>query len=805
MINEDRLKKIEAYEGAAACNVTIAIGTNVESKNWKTLQVSWPQLVTAFSETHRTSETYSEYRSSDKDTQSRIKDVGGFVGGGLNGKIRKKEFLTHRSLLTFDWDTVDIPLEDLITKYKTAYGNEAALYTSHSHSPAKPKARLVLPVARDLAPEEYEAIMRKMAQEIGLEMIDPASFRPVQLMFWPSTAHDGEFTFCHIPGAILDPDKILDQYSDPLDMSEWATTDKEHPLPKQRRTGNQADPTKKRGLIGQFCRAYAVQDAIEAFLPDKFLPTGKADRYTYAGASTSAGAVIYDGQFLFSNHGTDPHSGKLLNAYDLVRLHLFGDGPTSNNQMLQLVQKDSKVTDLMIQEEFGSDLPEEGIKDFIEADGRGQSRVNPIKLAQHIRDTAHYKIVRKNGQDSDLLYWYDGGRYLQTSPNEFKGRIKEVIPQPLRKSSILDEAYKDLITDLNTANFEDLNTDDRYINFTNGLYDIATGQLLQHSPQILYTRQTPYDWDPAAPRPKRFLKYIEELTDGDQELQYDIQEYLGLTLSNMPGYLVKKALVLYGVVGNTGKTQLTKVVADLLGREYVANTPIQRLSDRFALSELMGARCLLVDDQKAGMISDSSVFKTMTGGGYLSMEIKGKTPFPFRFSGTYIITTNELPYLDDKGTHMFERFLVIPADRVIPEEQRDPFIFDAFKKYEMPGVIRWALEGLHRLIANDMKFTPSKKADDALKKYRAMNDTLRAYIDDQCARGEKGDRIARSDFHRQYQSWCRSEGRTELSTHNIGKRMEQNGFKATKFQGNYYYEPIRYKAWFDDEEFDFLR
>lgn len=86
----------------------------------------------------------------------------------------------------------------------------------------------------------------------------------------------------------------------------------------------QGDPLTKPGLIGAFCRAYTIEDAIETFLSDEYTACAVEGRYTYAKGSTSAGLVVYDDKFVYSHHSTDPAGGKLCNAFDLVRLHKFG-------------------------------------------------------------------------------------------------------------------------------------------------------------------------------------------------------------------------------------------------------------------------------------------------------------------------------------------------------------------------------------------------------------------------------------------------------------------------------------------------
>lgn len=124
-------------------------------------------------------------------------------------------------------------------------------------------------------------------------------------------------------GAWLSPDEVLARYPDWTDVSYWPESSRQ----TARITGQlarQEDPLSKRGIVGAFCRAYSIEEAISAFLEDVYAPTGHEGRYTYAKGSTVGGVVIYEGKWAYSHHGTDPASGQLCNAFDLVRIHKFG-------------------------------------------------------------------------------------------------------------------------------------------------------------------------------------------------------------------------------------------------------------------------------------------------------------------------------------------------------------------------------------------------------------------------------------------------------------------------------------------------
>ena len=198
------------------------------------------------------------------------------------------------------------------------------MYSTHKHRPEKPRLRLLLPLSRSVSPEEYEAASRKIAEHIGLAYFDSTTFQPSRLMYWPSCSRDGEYVFRYHDGPSLNPDTVLQEYEDWRDISQWPTCPDEVRIEK-RHADKQQDPTKKENLVGVFCRTYTVPEAISKFLPDVYTPTEKGDRYTYTAGSTYGGLVIYDnGLFCFSNHATDPAHGMDLNAFDLVRTHLFG-------------------------------------------------------------------------------------------------------------------------------------------------------------------------------------------------------------------------------------------------------------------------------------------------------------------------------------------------------------------------------------------------------------------------------------------------------------------------------------------------
>lgn len=330
----------------------LSTGSSRKETSWKNVQMMWPELVEKMKTTVVTPETLKEYLAFPKSLQDERKDVGGFVGGTIAGGRRKKAAITNRSLLTLD---IDFGTMDFWDDFTTFYEEAAFIYGTHKHSEKSPRFRLVMPLSREVLPDEYQALTRRLAGNLDIEIFDPTTFQPERLMFWPSTPKDQEYYCREQAGPWLDPDKVLAQYKDWRDQSQWPVSAKVEGI-IQGNIAKQGDPLSKPGMIGVFCRTYTISEVIEKYLSDIYTPFGDSqDRYTFSGGSTAGGLVVYDDLFAYSHHATDPAGGKCSNAWDLVRHHKFEslDDNTSDRTsigklpsqaaMLQLVNGDRAV------------------------------------------------------------------------------------------------------------------------------------------------------------------------------------------------------------------------------------------------------------------------------------------------------------------------------------------------------------------------------------------------------------------------------------------------------------------------------
>ena len=323
-------------------------GNSRQAATWLPAQLTFEELYAKLQEPIRTSETSQQYHSMKKGEKDEIKDKGGFLAGKLKGKRRKSEEVISRSMITLDCDKLPVGFFDefgLLNPYT------AIIYTTHTHLPEAPRGRILFPLTRDITPEEYNAIARFLSDEIGMALIDPCSFKLNQMMYWPTVSTDGEYICRLYEGEWLDPDTFLASHPDWKDCTKLPQTPGEkEDFNKQKK--KQEDPLSKDGAVGTFCRAYGICGAIKKFLPDVYEPTEDETRWKYIPSDSIPGVIVYDDKFAYSHHASDPAYGKLLNAFDLVRTHIFNDDDQkkSFNDMLEFASKDEEVQALALNE-----------------------------------------------------------------------------------------------------------------------------------------------------------------------------------------------------------------------------------------------------------------------------------------------------------------------------------------------------------------------------------------------------------------------------------------------------------------------
>ena len=560
--------------------IDIAVGASKNSLKWKNQKWTWEKLAKKLCNGRRTSETIKEYLKYNKEDRDSIKDVGGFVGGYLVNGRRKTDSVLHRQLLTLDLDFAYHGFWDF---FQMIYSEAAVLHTTHSHTKEKPRYRLIMPLSREVTPDEYIAISRRVAGDLDIDLFDKTTFEVNRLMYWASVSSDGIFEGNRQKGKWLDPDKVLARYVDWKDSSSYPTSaNEEEQLRKE--SEKQEDPESKKGMVGIFCRTYSVTEAIEEFLTQEY-EVGADGRYTYTKGSTSSGLVIYDDKFAFSHHGTDPTSGKLTNAFDLVRIHKYGHLDTGNatgektksySLMMDLCKNAPQVKKTITQEKLA-----DASYDF--ADDLDESEFDAIEEKDDLKWAEHLEVDSK-------------GKYLSSASN---------ITLIMRYDPDLRGAFKDNLFDQKPYVFKNLpwrkidkpeplkNVDLSGVrNFIESVYGISAVTKIEDCLHLESWRN----------RYHPIRDYLESLEwDGTPRLDYLLHNYFGTPDNIYTREAIRKMLVaavtrvydmgakfdlVLVLIGDQGTGKSTFI--STLGKQWFSDS-FHTLKDKTAFEQLQGA------------------------------------------------------------------------------------------------------------------------------------------------------------------------------------------------------------------------
>lgn len=607
----------------------IAVGQSRKTKTWQNRTVLWSELVSDLSETVYTDETVDEYRKMSKDNQDAIKDVGGFVGGYLIKGSRKN--VKFRDLVTLDIDFGDLGVWDV---YTMIYGNAAVLYSTHKHTPETPKLRLIVPLDRSVSPEEYEAIARRIAGDLDINVFDDTTYQPQRLMYWPSTSKDGESIFRSVDDTFICADEILNSYHDWHDVSEWPVSDRQEKVIRKE-ADKQQDPLTKEGVIGAFCRAYfPISLAIKAFIPD-YEPTAEANRYTYKKGSTSGGVIVYDDKFTYSYHNTDPASGVLCNAFDLVRMHRFKtldekakSGTPAHRMPSFMAMEELATNDEKVKPEILRDL----IDDFDMEDEEDAEWATKLQLSKQGKILPTYEnllLILTN--DRNLK-----GRFGYNEMSKQEVLIKET---PWRKITANEEA----INDTDDANIRVYLERKYAITGKDKIFDAVNVVCHQNGFHPVKEYLESLTWDGVSRIDDLFIDYFG--VEPSEYIRAVSRKTLTAAVARIyePGCKFDTMLTIYGPQG-CGKSSFF----EKLSKGWFTDS-LKDIRNKDALEGLQGVWIVEMAEMTAMKKADSEAIKSFLSGTTDRFRMAyGRRTKNYPRSCIFVGTTNEMDFLRDK-------------------------------------------------------------------------------------------------------------------------------------------------------------
>ena len=677
----------------------IAVCNHRNNSKYKNQEKPWSYIKDRNRRPIRTTETAEEYPRLPKEKRDELKDHGGFVGGWLKGGIRKNGNVISRCIGALDADNIGPDDDFLGITRKALEGVEYFIYSTHKHRPEAPRYRIVILFDREVSEDEYPALMRMVARQIGMDFFDDSTYQSNRMMYWSSCPSNGVFFFEEGIGEPMAVDRYLRMYADWRDTTQWPTSSRQSEVVKHS-VRQQQDPLSKDGLIGAFCRTYfPITEAIHTFLSDVYAPSAVEGRYDYIPADSNAGVVVYDDKFVYSHHATDPACEKLLNAFDLVRIHLFGDDDPKKTykQMCDLaLQQD--VVKLTLDRE----RRERADEDFAADDDRDWTSQLRYQPRSQILENSVWNLMLILNNDPD---------FANFGYNELASRVQVTGPVPWDRP-----ADNKFWRDADTAQLKAL-LDTRYVSFSSRNHDVCFAKVAddrRFHPIRDYLDSLP-PWDGECRVESLFIRCLE--ADDTEYVRTVTRRLFAAAVARVyqPGIKFDCLTVIDGAQG-IGKSTLLK---ELVGDEYYSETlSLTDMDDKTGAEKLQGYWVIEIGELAGMKKADVEKVK-----GFLSTTDDKYRPSYFYYNGEEIpvnvvpaekLTAETLIAYDTDGTlHVI----------ITPEVGSEEAVEENQASYESTPLDNTIFRGLSTSVHDSV--TDINEAAAALGEYKAQVDALK--------------------------------------------------------------------------------
>jgi putative DNA primase/helicase len=314
---------------------------------------------------------------------------------------------------------------------------------------------------------------------------------------------------------------------------------------------------------------------------------------------------------------------------------------------------------------------------------------------------------------------------------------------------------------------QDRNTDG-VIACRNGLLNLAARELRPHSPYLFNINCLPFDYDPTAPKPERWLQFLDDLWPDDGDAQLTLQEIFGLLLT--PETKHHKIFMLVGPK-RSGKGTIARLLPGLLGKDNVVSPTLAGLSSHFGLAPLIDKRAAIISDARLGPQNNAHTVAerllAISGDDPLTIDRKCRDAWTGHLGVRFLILTNELPRIADASGALASRFVLLTMRRSFYDEE-DLDLTTALLE-ELPGIMNWALRGLDRLNKRG-RFEVPQSSLQAIRQLGDLASPMGAFIRDWCT--VKADSsVGVKQLYAAYSSWCEQEGHRPLNNSVFGRDL----------------------------------
>ncbi len=367
----------------------------------------------------------------------------------------------------------------------------------------------------------------------------------------------------------------------------------------------------------------------------------------------------------------------------------------------------------------------------------------PFAIAQDMADGWIAKHHIKTDRITRDIFYYKDGIYVDAT--DFVAGLIDDKFRGINTSRFINDVL-DYIKRHSLFDFKD-----EWLGIENGLINPNTLEIVGPGPDKVTRIKLNVKYDPSAKSPK-WIKFVDECKS-DSIL---LQEAAGYPL--LPHYPHAKAIMLLGN-GGQGKSVFLRVVSEILGIENVSATSLQSLiENRFASSDLYGRLANIAGDISDMALSDTSIFKNLTGDDRVRAERKGQIAFEYWNRAKLMFSANQLAPTKDKTAGYMRRWILIDFLREMVQKPNIHLAAELLE--ERSGIFNWMLEGARRV--NNHGFTYTHDPDEMAKRYIERSEPVVEFLEECCKENFDGF-VPSQELANAYNVWARIKRRKKMS------------------------------------------
>jgi len=302
----------------------------------------------------------------------------------------------------------------------------------------------------------------------------------------------------------------------------------------------------------------------------------------------------------------------------------------------------------------------------------------------------------------------------------------------------------------------------------NGILHLPTRRLLPHDPRLFVTYSVPFGYDEVAAIPRRWLDFLAELWDGDEQSIDLLQEVFGYVLAG--DTRLQKIMMLVGPT-RAGKGVIATMLSAMVGQHNVGAPTLAGLTQNFGLQDLIGKTLAVVSDARLGRQANVAALAerllSISGEDAITVDRKYRQPWTGRLVARFLLLTNELPRFTDASRALAKRFVVLVMTRTFYDNE-DPALLSKLLP-ELPGILNWSLDGLDRL-REQGHFTQPASAKEAIRELEDLASPMSAFLRDRCKVGRDRE-VAVDDLWATWRAWCEDQSQHHGTKQTFGRDL----------------------------------